>query len=94
MIEKILDIIKMHQAEKLMNKINRRIGKQFSLHWSCCIKKRIFTELCIEYNSYENWKVEELVGMLKMIRATCTKHSLSMYFHRNQHTLDIAVNIG
>lgn len=94
MIKIIKKGIELHKAEKLMKKINDAIEKKLSIHWKCYIKKEIAViALGIEYNSYENWMEEDLVYILKLINATCTKHSLSMYFHDCKYRLRIEVDI-
>ena len=84
----------MNKAEKLMKKINEELRKTLSIHWECHIKKDTQIQLVIKYESYEDWKEEDLVYILKLINATCTKHNLSMYFERYKYFLEIDVYIN
>lgn len=93
MAMKIIDIIDMYKAEKIMKKINNSICKKLSRHWKCYIKKEIGVELVIKYESYEDWKEEDLVYILKLIDAVNIKHNLSIYWYRCKHLLEIDCNI-
>ena len=93
MIKTIMKGIKLSNAEKLMKKINDEIDKKLSIHWKCFIKHQTITSLAIKYKSYEDWKEEDLVYILKLINAVCTKHNLSMYFYNSKYRLEIEISI-
>lgn len=93
MLNTIMKGIKLNKAEKLMKKINDAIDKDLSIHWDCFIKHQTTTSLAIRYKSYEDWKEEDLVYILKLINAVCTKHNLSMYFHNSKYRLEIEIDI-
>jgi len=95
MIKTIKKGIELNKAENLMNKINKIIRDKISVHWECLIKIDSIgsKSLLIRYKSYQDWKEEDLVYILKLIQAITNKHSLSMYRYDCEHRLEIEVDI-